>query len=96
MRYGVDTSELQDVIAQLAAFEARLEQRIADADRTVATLHATWTGRAAAEHRAAHARWTAAQAQMQDALARLRAIAATAHGNYSGAVAANTSMWDAL
>lgn len=95
-RYAVQTEELADVVARMSAFEQQLEQAIETADRKVARMHAVWSGAAAAEHRAAHDRWKADVAQMRAALQRMRAIAHTAHGNYTATVTTNSGMWSGL
>ena len=48
---------------------------------------------AAEEYAAAHAAWARGARELHVALAQLRRIAATAHGNYGAAIAANRAMW---
>jgi ESAT-6 family protein len=91
--FAVDTELLQDVVDRMAAFETCLEQQLADVEARVSRLHVAWSGDAAAEHLRAHREWLAGARQMREALATLRAIGATAHANYTAAVAANRQMW---
>jgi WXG100 family type VII secretion target len=92
----VQTEELDSVIARMAAFEQHLQQAVANADAQVKRMHATWSGQAAQEHLAAHARWKTDAARMQEELVRMRAIATAAHTNYTATVATNTAMWGGL
>jgi WXG100 family type VII secretion target len=92
-RYLVQTEELDAVIARMQAYEQHLLEAIQNADKRVSAMHATWSGRAAEAHQAAHARWRADATAMHAALSRMRAIAATAHGNYTATIATNTGMW---
>lgn len=92
-RHRVDLAELDSVIEQMARFASRLQTALEDADAQVTRLHATWTGAAADEQRAAHQRWRTGAADMHQALAAMRSIAATAHANYSAAAGTNARMW---
>ncbi len=92
-RFVVELDLLREMVDRMAAFESGLEQRVADVDARIVRLHQTWSGAAAAEQAQAHREWLAGAGQMRDAIAALRAIGATAHGNYSSAVAANRQMW---
>ncbi len=92
--HRVDLARLEQTIDDLARFGTALEQMLDQADERVNRLHATWSGMAADEHRAVHAKWVNGAREMHAALAVMRQIAATAHGNYGEAAAANTRMWD--
>lgn len=91
--FVVDLEMLQDVIDRMCGFERNLSQWLDEIDSQVRRLHAGWTGAAAAEHRRAHGEWLAGAQQMHLAVAALRRIGATAHGNYAAAVVANRAMW---
>jgi WXG100 family type VII secretion target len=93
MRYRVELEELSAFIEKLRVFEERAETIAARVDSQIADLHATWSGEAAAAHRAHHDEWTTAAAQMREALAELREAANAAHRNYSGVIEVNTAMW---
>jgi WXG100 family type VII secretion target len=95
-RYLVQTEELDAVIARMASYEQHLQEAIQNADKRVSAMHATWSGKAAEAHRAAHARWRADATAMHAALIKMRTIAATAHGNYTATIATNTGMWSGL
>lgn len=92
-RFRVHLAQLSDVIEQIDRFDKHLEAALEQADARVNRLHATWSGQAAQAHRAAHDKWKHGAEQMRAALAVMRQNAAAAHGNYSDAVKANTSMW---
>jgi WXG100 family type VII secretion target len=92
-RFVVEFDLLQEVVDRMAAFESGLEQRLADVDARIARLHQSWSGAAAAEQARAHREWVSGARQMREAIATLRAIGATAHGNYSAAIVANRQMW---
>jgi WXG100 family type VII secretion target len=92
----VQTEELNSVITRMAAFEQQLQQAVDNADARVKRMHATWSGQAAQEHLAAHARWKADAARMHEALTRMRAIAIAAHTNYTETITTNTAMWGGL
>ncbi|HEX5089814.1 MAG TPA: WXG100 family type VII secretion target [Nocardioides sp.] len=91
--YAVDLAELQDRIDEMAAFEKTIEKALHHLDDVVENLHVTWTGEAAAAHRAAHADWVAGMEEMRRGLAEMRAAADRAHANYSSAAGANSRMW---
>ncbi|MCV7203563.1 WXG100 family type VII secretion target [Mycolicibacterium peregrinum] len=92
-RYTVDLDRLQDFVSRLSQFDAQAEQVAAEVDRQIATLHGTWTGDAADAHKSQHDEWTAAAAQMREALKQLRTKVDAAHRCYSDVVALNTAMW---
>ena len=92
-RLRVDLAELDRLVERMCLVQQQLGHLRAELDARVAQLHLTWTGEAAAAQVLAHERWAAGAAEVQEALAALHAIAATAHGNYSSAVAANRRMW---
>jgi uncharacterized protein YukE len=91
-RVVVDLSHLAELVERMEQFLVQLT-----AVREVAVRaeqsHGTWTGDAAALEADAQARWSGGAAEVQDALAALRAIASTAHANYDAAVLANRRMW---
>ena len=91
--FAVDVEMLQTVIDRMCGFERTLEQQLDELDARVRRLHGVWSGEAAAEHRRAHEEWSAGAQQMHVAIATLRQIGSTAHGNYAAAIAANRQMW---
>lgn len=92
-RLVADVARLDELVAELAAFERRLEDAHAEVGACMHQLHLRWSGGAAVEQAAAHRRWTAAAAQMQGALATLRRAAAISAANYRAAVSAGRQMW---
>lgn len=95
-RFRVHSDQLMDVVDQMSRFDRHLEEALENVDARINQLHATWTGEAAAAHRAAHDQWTRGAAEMRAALDTMRRIAHTAHGNYTEAAAANLSMWEQI
>ena len=95
-RFIVDLEQLDSVVSRMAAFEKTIEKHIADVDARVQRIHGVWSGDAAAAHLAAHHEWMAGAHEMRTALAEMKAAAATAHSNYSAAIAANQQMWSSL
>lgn len=92
MRYRVELEELLVFIEKLRAFEERAEAIAGHVDGQIAELHTSWSGGAAAAHLANHDEWTAAAAQMREALTHLREAAHNAHRNYTEAVKLNLAM----
>jgi WXG100 family type VII secretion target len=91
--FRVDPAALNEAVQRMAAFARYAEDTIAEIDSRVTCLRATWTGQAAAAHAEAHQHWVRGEAMMRAALAQLQAAGATAHGNYTGAMATNLTMW---
>ena len=92
-RVVVDLAQLAEFLDRVELVQRHLVRAHDDAAARVRELHVSWTGGAALAHAAAHAQWSAAAAEVQDALAVLRSIAATAHRNYAAATLANRRMW---
>jgi uncharacterized protein YukE len=92
MRYRVELEELLGFVENLKlSNSAPRPSPLASMDKSP-TLHARWSGEAAAAHRARHDEWITAAAQMREALSQLREAAHTAHRNYSEAVQLNIAM----
>ncbi|KQH79712.1 hypothetical protein AO501_30985 [Mycobacterium gordonae] len=91
--FHVDLDALRSAAELLDKFEKSTEQFLGDVERKVNAMHIDWQGTTAAAHREAQQRWTAGAEEMRSAVSQLRAIVATAHGNYGSAAAANTAMW---
>lgn len=89
----MDPQALADSVQRMADFQRYAEDMITEIDSRVARLHTTWTGGAAAAHAEAHQHWVRGEAMMREALAQLKKVAATAHGNYTGAMSTNLGMW---
>jgi WXG100 family type VII secretion target len=92
-RLRADLAQLEELVADLTAFERRLDEAQGALGARMRQLHAQWSGVAAAEQAEAHRRWSAAAAQLQAALATLRQSAAVASANYQAAVSAGRRMW---
>jgi WXG100 family type VII secretion target len=91
--FRVYPEALAESVRRMAEFGRHTETMLSEIDALVTDLHATWTGEGAAAHAEAHRHWARGEAMMREALARLRAAGATAHCNYTGAVATNLGMW---
>ncbi len=91
--FAVDLTRLDDTVTLLAARTAAVADLLADLDTRIAALQSLWAGAAADAQLAAHREWLAGAQDMREGLGAMRAAAATAHGNYSAAVAANLAMW---
>jgi WXG100 family type VII secretion target len=89
----VDPEALTDAVERMTEFQRYAESMLAEIDSLVSNLHTTWTGQGATAHAEAHQHWAQGEAMMREALAQLRTAAHTAHGNYTGAIARNLSMW---
>jgi WXG100 family type VII secretion target len=92
-RVVVDLERLAELADRMGRFQSHLMRVMEEVDTRERQLGITWTGAAAAAQFDAHGRWDAGAAEVQQALADLRAIASTAHGNYAAAVSANLRMW---
>ena len=91
--FRVDPEALADAVQRVGDFARHAEDMLAEIDSCVTCLHATWTGEGAAAHAEAHRHWARGEAMMREALARLKNAGATAHANYTGAIATNLAMW---
>lgn len=91
--FHVDLEALRSAAELLDKFEKSAEQFVADVEGRVKTMHVDWQGATAAAHLEAQKRWTAGADEMRSAVSQLRAILATAHGNYGSATAVNATMW---
>ncbi|CAM3954036.1 WXG100 family type VII secretion target [Nocardia ninae] len=91
--YRVNLGQLDDTIATMATFGAEVEGLLREVDTKVAELHLAWASEAAQAQRAAHDRWMAGAAEMQENLGELREVARRAHTSYTTAVHTNVGMW---
>ncbi|MCA1982609.1 WXG100 family type VII secretion target [Nocardioides nematodiphilus] len=94
--YDVDLAELDAAIGRLDASRAALADRIAELESAVTQGRRHWQGEAEAAHEAAHQRLMSGAAELQSALAGLRAVAKHAHAAYAAAAEANSATWDVL
>lgn len=91
--HRVDLAGVQDLIDDMTAFDAAIEDRIAALDEQIACLQAVWVGEAAAAQKQAHAELLAGLAHMRSGLQHLKGVARVAHANYSAAAASNVRMF---
>jgi WXG100 family type VII secretion target len=91
--FRVDPQALAEAVERMAEFERYAESMLTEIDSMVKSLHAAWSGEAAAAHAEAHRHWSQGEAMMREALRQLQGAAETAHHNYTGAMSKNLSMW---
>jgi WXG100 family type VII secretion target len=91
--FSVDPDALADALQLMAEFAQHTECVVAEIDSLVRHLHETWSGEAATAHAQAHRHWSHGEATLREALEQLRTAGATAHHNYTGAIAANMAIW---
>lgn len=91
--FGIDLAELDDVVRDLERTESSLQRITSDLEQQMKALHDVWEGLAAQAHTEAHRQWTEGMATMRQAMIDLRTAARLAHGNYTAAAEANTTMW---
>ena len=94
--FAVDLGELEAAIARLDAARATLAERVGDLDTAIRAAQQDWTGAAATAHEASRQQLMTGIAELQTALAGLRAVAKHAHAVYSEATRANSSTWQQL
>ncbi len=91
--YRVSLDDLVSLVERMESFERSFAESYEQVDSQARQLGATWSGAAASEHQAVHARWQAGVQEMHQALVTMRGIAQTAHENYQAAGSANAQMW---
>ncbi len=91
--FSVDPEALADALQLMGEFVQHTESLVAEIDSLMTNLHETWSGEAATAHAEAHRHWAHGEATMREALEQLKTVGATAHHNYTGAMAANKAMW---
>jgi WXG100 family type VII secretion target len=92
-RLRIDLERLDRLVEQMRHVQEELRSAHHDVETRVRQAHLTWSGPAAAAQAAAERRWALGAAEVQEALAALHSIAATAHANYAAAAHANRRMW---
>lgn len=92
-RYVVDLARLREVIETGVLIGKRIDERLLDVDREVASLGDIWTGEAADAHRERHAEWMQGARDMHAALSELASSVQHAHNVFRNAVAHNEGMW---
>lgn len=90
---SVDPTAIADALDRMTEFQCAADGLLAEIDATVASLHVTWSGEAAAGHAQAHERWSQGAVMMRTALRRLHTVGMGAHGNFTGVISANQKMW---
>ena len=89
----IDLDRLHQTVLRLRRFEAFLEDRLGQVDRSIRDLHGSWLGDASTAHLQAHQEWVRGAEEMRSATGALRLAAAIAHENYASAVRANARGW---
>lgn len=91
--FRVDLVGMQSLVDHAAGLEKRIEDRLREIQDRLADLHVDWSGTAAEAHRIASGEWAAGAAEMNTALAELRAALDHARSVYQQAGVANVAMW---
>jgi len=91
--FSVDPDALADALQRVRDFVQHTENVVAEVNSLVAQLHQTWSGQAATAHAEAHRHWSHGEATMREALTHLKSAGTVAQRNYTGAIAANMSLW---
>ena len=91
--FSVDPDVLVDALQRMREFIQHTENVVAEVNSLVAQLHQTWSGQAATAHAEAHRHWSHGEATMREALTHLKSAGTVAQRNYTGAIAANMSLW---
>ncbi len=94
--FTIDPDELMAIIGDLKACRVKLTRNLDDLRAQMKILQSTWEGLSADAQAVAQAEWEQGMETMNDALDDLIAANEVAHGNYTGAVQANLSMWSQL
>lgn len=92
-RHTVDLDAMAEVVTAMGQLDGRLDGWLAELDAVVADLHLSWSGEGAKAQAQAHQEWVRGAQEMATALRALRAVANTAHGNYTRTVETNVRMW---
>lgn len=91
--FRVDLVGMQSLVDKAADLEKRIEDRLAQIQGRVAELHIHWSGQAAEAHHIASEDWVTGAAEMNAALAELRAALDHARSAYLQAGQTNVGMW---
>jgi WXG100 family type VII secretion target len=91
--FSVDPEAIADAVERMADFQRAAEALLSEIDATVKNLHISWAGEGAVAHSKAHQQWAGGAAMMREALGRLHSAGTGAHGNYTGVITANQTMW---
>lgn len=92
--FVADVDGLRRAVEDMSRCGTELGDLLDGTERSVAALHLSWDGEAAAAHRVAEQAWVAGFRDMHDALDAIRAVAGVAHDNYDGAAHTNVQMWE--
>ena len=85
----VNLGFLDQMITDLAGFDAEIEQQIAALESRVARLHTGWEGGAAAKHAQAQAEWSKGAQLLSEGIKGLHRASADAHRSFQEIIAAN-------
>lgn len=88
-----DLGQMEAAIDHMARFHGEVKDVLADVDRAMVALRATWHGEGSDSQAQAQAQWEEGADQMQLALEQLHQIADQARTNYADAVSKNLEMW---
>ena len=90
--YRVNLEALDDLISTMAQFSRHTEEQVAEVDRVTAAM--PWEGATEVAHKTWQAQWRSGIDDLHQSMTKLREGARIAHTNYTGALRANTAMWN--
>lgn len=93
MAHVVQPEQVDEVATEILAVTKTLLAGIEEADVVARRMQSVWAGEAADAHLDRHEEWRADADLLLDALRELHKVLSGASANYSGAAAANTTMW---
>ncbi|MCU1433120.1 MAG: hypothetical protein JWP95_2225 [Actinotalea sp.] len=89
----VNFSALSTAAADIGTGANQLEQRLADMDKSLQPLRASWTGEASASYEASKAKWTAAITDMKALLADIGRAVDSSGQDYQATERGNAARW---
>ncbi len=92
--YTVDPDELIAIVRELKTCRTNLERNLTDLRRQMKVLQDSWEGLSADAQAVAQEEWEQGMETMNFALQDLTDASEYAHGNYTGAIQLNMTMWD--
>lgn len=89
-----DLGALANTVDVFAETKNAYDAAISTLEAELAGSLSSWSGEARDAYDTAHQTWQQASSDMSAQLSWLREVLATAHGNFSSALTATTTMWE--
>lgn len=89
----VNFSALSTASADITSGAGQIEARLAEMDRSLQPLRASWTGEASASYEASKAKWTAAITDMKALLADIGRAVDSSGQDYQATERSNAARW---